>query len=61
MRPRPDPLKVLRHALRVGDEQLADLLIRRLSGRPRRPGAPPAAAVRTVERLSRWLAARPRD
>ena len=53
---RPDPVKVLVHALRVGDAALADLLVRRLTRRHRAD-----AATRTVHRLSRWLAARPRE
>jgi len=61
MRPRPDPVKVLRHALRAGDEQLADLLIRRLAGRVHPSGPPSGGVARTIDRLSRWLAARPRD
>lgn len=44
----PDPLRVLAHAERVGDERLAELLRRRL-------GLLPPAAVRVVDRICKAL------
>jgi hypothetical protein len=52
MRRRPNPHRVLAHAIECGDTRLAALLAARLLTAPRRPGAGPD---RVVERLVRAL------
>ncbi len=55
MRRRPNPYRVLAHAIDVGDVHLAELLAQRLSGPPV-GGNPLPAAAAAVERLMRFLA-----
>ena len=48
---RPNPYRVLAHALDVGDRRLAELLALRLSGASRPTARSTAAAQTAVERL----------
>jgi hypothetical protein len=55
MRRRPNPYRVLAHALDVGDRRLAEVLTLQLAGVDLSGAGPAAAAEATVERLMMLL------